>query len=58
MPFQSEKQRRWMWKNKPDMAKKWTDEHGSTPVKAGLGDLVTGLARRVFRKKGTITRLF
>ena len=42
-----------MWKNKPDMAKKWTDEHGSTPVKAGLGDLVTGLARRVFRKKGT-----
>jgi uncharacterized Zn-binding protein involved in type VI secretion len=35
------------------MAKKWTDEHGSTPVKAGLGDLVTGLARRVFRKRGT-----
>ena len=42
-----------MWKNKPDMAKKWTDEHGSTPVKAGLGALVAGLARRVFRKKAT-----
>jgi len=37
MPFQSEKQRRWMWKNKPDMAKKWTDEHGSTPIKAKKG---------------------
>ena len=37
MPFQSEKQRRWMWKNKPDMARKWTDEHGSTPVKAKKG---------------------
>ena len=26
-----------MWKNKPDMARKWTDEHGSTPVKAKKG---------------------
>ena len=32
MPFKSEKQRRWMWANKPEMAKKWTKEHGSTPV--------------------------
>jgi uncharacterized Zn-binding protein involved in type VI secretion len=53
MPFQSEKQRKWMWKNKPDMAQKWTDEHGSKPIKAGLGDLVSGLARRIFRKRGT-----
>jgi len=26
MPFKSEKQRRWMWANKPHMAKKWTEE--------------------------------
>lgn len=23
MPFKSEKQRRWMWANKPKMAKRW-----------------------------------
>jgi len=48
MPFETEKQRRWMWMNKPKMARKWTDEHGSTPVKAGLGTLV----RDFFRKRG------
>ena len=37
MPFRSEKQRRWMWANEPKMARKWTDEHGSTPVKAKKG---------------------
>ena len=26
MPFASEKQRRWMHKNKPEMAKKWEKE--------------------------------
>ena len=26
MPFKSEKQRKWMWSNKPEMAKKWEDE--------------------------------
>ena len=26
MPFESEKQRRWMWANNPDMAKKWASE--------------------------------
>jgi len=24
MPFKSDKQRRWMYKNKPEMAKKWS----------------------------------
>ena len=37
MPFRSEEQRKWMWANKPKMARKWTDEHGSTPVKAKAG---------------------
>ena len=26
-----------MWANEPKMARKWTDEHGSTPVKAKVG---------------------
>ena len=28
MPFKSKKQEKWMWANKPSMAKKWTKEHG------------------------------
>jgi len=31
MPFKSEKQRRWMWANKPGMARKWTKKYGSKP---------------------------
>ena len=27
MPFKSEKQRKFMYANKPDMAKKWSDEY-------------------------------
>jgi cytochrome oxidase assembly protein ShyY1 len=26
MPFKSEKQRKWMWKNEPEMAKRWEEE--------------------------------
>lgn len=29
MPFKSKKQRKWMWKNKPKMAKKWASKYGS-----------------------------
>tara|TARA_B100000214_G_scaffold369577_1_gene342866 strand:- start:176 stop:442 length:267 start_codon:yes stop_codon:yes gene_type:complete len=29
MPFKSEKQRRWMWANEPEMARKWADEEKS-----------------------------
>jgi len=29
MPFTSEKQRRWMWANKPKMARKWAHKYGS-----------------------------
>ena len=32
MPFKSKKQERWMWANKPTMAKKLTAEHGSKIV--------------------------
>ena len=29
MPFQSEKQKKWMWANKPEMAREWTSKYGS-----------------------------
>lgn len=32
MPFRSERQRRFMWANHPEIARKWTAEHGSKPV--------------------------
>jgi len=32
MPFKSEEQRRYLWKNHPKIAKEWTEEYGSKPV--------------------------
>jgi hypothetical protein len=31
MPFKSEKQRRYLWANEPEIAKNWTEEYGSSP---------------------------
>ena len=33
MPFKSEKQRRYLWKYHPKIAKEWTEEYGSKPKK-------------------------
>ena len=35
MPFKSEKQRRYLWANEPKVAKEWTKEYGSKPMKKG-----------------------
>jgi len=35
MPFKSKKQRRWMWANEPEMAKKWSDEEKQAKRKEG-----------------------
>ena len=32
MPFKSEKQRRYLWKHEPKIAKEWTKAYGSKPV--------------------------
>ena len=37
MPFRSEKQRRYLWKNHPKIARDWTDTYGSKPVKKNSG---------------------
>lgn len=31
MPFQSEKQRRYLWMHHPEIAKRWAHEYGSKP---------------------------
>jgi|TARA_R110000744_G_C18900323_1_gene509174 galactose-1-phosphate uridylyltransferase len=36
MPFKSDKQERWMWANKPEMAKKWSKK--SKKVKEELDE--------------------
>tara|TARA_R100000781_G_scaffold107038_1_gene71132 strand:+ start:365 stop:487 length:123 start_codon:yes stop_codon:yes gene_type:complete len=33
MPFKSEKQRRYLWKNNPKLAKEWAEKYGSKPKK-------------------------
>ena len=46
MPFKSEKQRRYLWKNHPKIAREWTDKYGSKP------DLLDEAVKvRVRRKK-------
>jgi len=44
MPFQSEKQRKYLWANEPEIARDWTDKYGSRVRKAtgGLGALYEG----------------
>jgi hypothetical protein len=34
MPFDSEKQRRYMWMHYPDIARRWSEEYGSKPKKS------------------------
>jgi len=31
VPFKSEKQRRYLWANEPEVAKRWSDKYGSKP---------------------------
>ena len=44
MPFQSEKQRRYLWANEPEIAHDWTDTCGSRISKdnGGIADLLYG----------------
>lgn len=37
MPFQSEKQRRYLWAKEPEIASRWTREYGSKPRKKKRG---------------------
>ena len=37
MPFQSEKQRKYLWANEPEIAREWTDKYGSRVKKQDGG---------------------
>ena len=52
MPFQSEKQRRYLWANEPEIARDWTETYGSR-IEAALGGIMA-LAQggRIGFKKG------
>ena len=47
MPFQSEKQRRYLWANEPEIARDWTDTYGSRIERddGGIADLIEIIAR-------------
>ena len=48
MPFKSEKQRKYLWANEPEIAKNWTEEYGSKVVKKNEG----GSVQRIVRPRG------
>jgi len=48
MPFRSEKQRKYLWANEPEIAKNWTEEYGSKVVKKNEG----GSVQRIVRPRG------
>jgi hypothetical protein len=61
MPFKSEKQRKYLWANEPAIAKKWTQEHGSTPVHKKVGGVVTVKPRgfkRMLPNKRPTTKIY
>ena len=43
MPFQSEKQRRYLWANEPEIARDWTDTYGSRVRRQSGGIMETAL---------------
>ena len=42
MPFQSKKQERYMWANKPTIARRWTNKYGSAKKNGGVIKLKKG----------------
>ena len=55
MPFKSEKQRKYLWANEPEIARDWTDTYGSRIQKAG-GQLVQpGPGRPGYNGQGDYT---
>ena len=45
MPFKSEKQRRYLWANEPEIARDWADTYGSRIKKDDGGIMRVGLRR-------------
>jgi len=56
MPFQSEKQRRYLWANEPEIARDWTDTYGSRVRKAN-GGIIQQLLMKYAQKYGMETAM-
>ena len=52
MPFQSEKQRRYLWANEPEIAREWTDRYGARGGGIMRVPLANGLQPDPFYKDG------
>ena len=50
MPFKSEKQRRYLWANEPEIARDWTDTYGSRIQKNKGGVASQGGMKKLFRQ--------
>ena len=50
MPFQSEKQRKYLWANEPKIAREWTDKYGSRVKKSLGGNTERKIARNIYNK--------
>ena len=53
MPFKSEKQRRWMWANDPEMAKEWEEKEKSKcdEMKKENTKISSSLLRKIIREE-------
>jgi hypothetical protein len=49
MPFQSEKQRRYLWANEPEIARDWTDTYGS-----GIAKALGGRIKQYYEMQGGV----
>ena len=49
MPFKSEKQRRWMWANEPEMAEKWTNEEDE--IEEGVVKITKRQLRKIIKEE-------
>ena len=55
MPFQSEKQRRYLWANEPEIARDWADTYGSRIKKDDGGIMRVGFASGRFADSGPMS---
>ena len=50
MPFKSEKQRRWMWANDPEMAKKWEKKEKKMKREQRVRELIRKMVREIMNE--------
>ena len=54
MPFKSEKQRKWMWANDPEMAKKWEKKEKKMKREQRVKELIKKMVREELAKMNEV----